>query len=147
MFAHYVRISRRAGSDFQTRGPDPAPDAPQASAGKRGPAARTCRAPGGRRCSGAGSSSSGQGPDRRRVPRKQARTFGLIQDARTGDQIGIAAVLDLSASGAGIRMAEPLARGAVVRILVEKKLAVARVKHCLKDGDQFFRIGLEFTAA
>lgn len=44
-------------------------------------------------------------------------------------------------------MAEPLTRGTAVCLTVEKKLSVARVKHCLKEEDDYFRIGLEFIAA
>jgi hypothetical protein len=122
--------------------PEKESSAPQASAGNR-----NAGAAGDRQRFAPASASHGSVPDRRRVQRKPARTFGLIHDADTGDQIGIAAVIDLSTRGAGIRMTEPLTRGAFVRFTVEKKLSVARVKHCLKDEDDYFRIGLEFTAA
>lgn len=127
--------------------PEKESNAPRASERKRKPAAQAAHADEDRHHTAPGIASRGSVPDRRRVPRKPARTFGLIHDAHTGDQIGIAAVLDLSTSGAGIRMTEPLARGAVVRFTVEKKRSVARVKHCLRDKDDYFRIGLEFTAA
>lgn len=117
------------------------------NARRASPDKRTVRAASERQSTAPGSGPRGETPDRRRVKRKIARTFALIQDVASGNQIGIAAVIDLSSRGAGIRMTEPLAHGAFVRLTVEKTLSVARVKHCLKERDDYFRIGLEFTAA
>ena len=89
-------------------------------------------------------------PERRRAGRRDpSRVFRCRVTAR-GDALGpSAAILDLSAQGAGLLIGRPLPEGATVHLLFTRAgtapLAVrARVAYCTDSDDGRWLLGCEF---